>query len=343
MPPTPKIKTFFERPEGTVGLGFIAAGIVAAGFAAYAFLPFIITLLANTITAIALGCVLTAMVALLMNDNFRFVVRSVFQSSMRALTGMWIPIDPIGILKNYLLDMQDRLREVETSIEQLNGQINSLRANIKQRKLDIEDYLSRARVAKKANDTQEAALQASMAAREKDYATSLEDLLMKVSGFERVLSKVKKNLDFLYVDTQHRVQIEEEKYKTTRSAYKAMRGAKRILQGDKAKEVYDQTLEYLAADIGMKLGEMDRFMTVSKDFMNGMDLQNAVLNEKGLELLEAWEKDGSSILDYENNREKVRVDTTGLPKDDLDDGTRTSMEIQAKTTTNNPFSDIFYK
>lgn len=338
----PKIKTFFERPEGTVGLGFIAAMVVAAGFAAYAFLPFIITLLANTITAIALGCVLTAMVAVLMNDNFRFVVRSVFQSSMRALTGLWIPVDPIGILKNYLLDMKDRLGEVEISIEQLNGQIATLKANIKNRKDSIKNLLRLAKAAKKREDPQEAELQASMAARERDYASSLEELLMKVSGFERVLSKVKKNLDFLYVDTQHRVQIEEEKYKTTRSAYKAMRGAKRILQGDKAKEIYDQTLEYLAADIGMKLGEMDRFMTVSKDFMNGMDLQNAVFNDKGLELLEEWEKKGSSILDYEHNREKIRVDVTGLPNDDPDDGTATDPP-QARAQTTSPFSDIFYK
>ena len=55
-------------------------------------------------------------------------------------------------------------------------------------------------------------------------------------------------------------------------------------------------LEAMAEDVGQKVGEMERFMDMSKNFMDGIDLQNGVFEEEGMAMLQKWEKEGVSFL-----------------------------------------------
>ena len=41
---------------------------------------------------------------------------------------------------------------------------------------------------------------------------------------------------------------------------------------------------------------MERFMDVSRNFMESIDLQNGVFEEEGMAMLEKWEKEGVSFL-----------------------------------------------
>jgi hypothetical protein len=55
-------------------------------------------------------------------------------------------------------------------------------------------------------------------------------------------------------------------------------------------------LEAITDDVSQKVGEMERFMEVSENFMQSIDLQNGVFEEEGLRMLEQWEKEGASRL-----------------------------------------------
>ena len=41
---------------------------------------------------------------------------------------------------------------------------------------------------------------------------------------------------------------------------------------------------------------MERFMEVSSNFMDSVDLQNGVFEEEGMKMLEKWETEGVSLL-----------------------------------------------
>ena len=77
-----------------------------------------------------------------------------------------------------------------------------------------------------------------------------------------------------------------------------MKSAMNIISGDKDKRVvFDMALEAIADDVANKVGEMERFMDVSENFMQSVDLQNGIFEEEGLRMLEKWEQEGvSSIL-----------------------------------------------
>lgn len=337
----PKLKNFWERPEGNIGLAtltVLGAGAVAGLYFA---LPFIITLLANTLYAILLGTGLFAVVTALMNDKLRFLASTAFQNSMRWFTSWFVAIDPIGILENCLKQMKVRLRKIEKHIVELSGQIQSLRQTLGAKRKDVEKSLKTAKAAKDRGMKDHAALESNKAARGADFIKKFSTALEKMEAYQNMLSKMKKNLIFLYEDTEDNVKSMKLDYESTAAAYKAMKGVEALIDGDQNKELFDQAMEYAANDIANKLGEIDRIMDTSKNFMTSMDLTNAVFNEEGLELLAHWEKNGSSILDYEKNRgQKFRVDSS-VSSDTM------GLEVQEQTAlesdTNKSFSQLFNK
>jgi hypothetical protein len=60
--------------------------------------------------------------------------------------------------------------------------------------------------------------------------------------------------------------------------------------------VFEQAMDVIAQDISMKVGEMERFMEVSATFMESIDLQNGVFEDKGMKMLEEWGKGNSFLL-----------------------------------------------
>lgn len=337
-----KIKGFPERPEGTTGLIVISAIIAAVGGVVLYNLDAIIKLLQNLIYAGFLAGSILLGVALLLNDNFRWMIRSGFQSSMRALTSIWITIDPIGILKNYLLDMVEKLRKIEGYLEQLQGQITGLGQKITSRKKNVETFMKYALAAKNNGDLDNATLNANKAQREKEWVEEMSETLGQMEQTSAILKHMKRNLNLLYEDTDHRVELLTDRYQAVKAAYKAMRGAKELIEGDRKKAIFEQDCEYIASDIGNKLGEMDRFFEASHSTFSNMDLQNDIFNKEGLALLSSWEKTG--ILSYENSRSlkpgaKVRVE--GDPSTDALE--LAEMQQQAALNGDRPssFSKIF--
>src|SRR5258707_14582581 len=96
------LKSFWQRPEGTVGKVVLVLVVLAAGWGFTPILPFLIAGAANTLQlALLIGAILL-LLFLVTNHRVITVAKLVFQSTMRYLTGLFIELDPIGILKNYI-------------------------------------------------------------------------------------------------------------------------------------------------------------------------------------------------------------------------------------------------
>jgi len=64
-------------------------------------------------------------------------------------------------------------------------------------------------------------------------------------------------------------------------------------------------MENIVDDISNKVGEMERFMEVSSTFIDSIDLQNGVYEQKGLQLLEKMENEGISFLMADNKTKEI--------------------------------------
>ena len=297
---TSKIKSFWEKPEGTGGMVLIGTAAIVGGMAILSHLDQLIKLAENTLYFGFLLGTIGAITALLLNERFRFMCGTAFQSIARLLTSIFIAIDAIGILKNYLVQMRKKMKKIGGYVTSLAAQVGKVERDIAQRKEKVEGaqgYMRTAAAAEKRGDTATANLQATFAAREVEFIKRRTASLKKMQQTLAILEEMEKRLDILYQDTDNQVIMLVDEYQAVKESYRAMKGASELINGDEAKALFDQTCQYVTDQVGMKLGEMDRFMKQAEGSLKTMDLKSDVLNDQGLELLANWKKDG--VLSYE--------------------------------------------
>lgn len=292
-----KPKNFWERPEGITGGLFMAAILLGGGYLLYQALPTLISLAQNTLYLAGLLAALAAVVYVVLDPKMRNLIWYMYKSVMRWFTGMFVQIDPIGILKSYIDDLKDSLGKMNTQISSLKGQMYKLSEMIKQNQRNIQSNLNLAGKAKETGKDALMVLQARKAGRLQDSNVKLEDLYKRMEVLYRVLTKMYENSEIMLEDLSDQVVVKEQEYKAIKASHSAIRSAQAILSGNSDKKyMYDMALEAMAEDVGQKVGEMERFMDMSKNFMDGIDLQNGVFEEEGLAMLEKWEKEGVSVL-----------------------------------------------
>jgi hypothetical protein len=292
-----KQKPFWSRPEGVTGALALAAMIFGGGFLAAKFITSILAFLSTTGGAFVGLMVLGTIIFLALDGKSRALISYVYKSSMRWLTSLFVTIDPIGILKNYVQDLKTNLAKMNRQIGQLRGQMHKLQEIIINNKKEIDTNLSMASEASQTNKQAQMLLKSRKAGRLQESNLKLEDLYKKMEILYRVLTKMYENSEILTEDVTDQVMVKEQERKAIMASNSAMKSAMSVIKGDPDKKaMFDAALESIADDVANKVGEMERFMEVSKGFMQSIDLQNGIFEEEGLKMLEKWENESVSLL-----------------------------------------------
>ncbi len=292
-----KPKSFWQRPEGVTGMIFLAALLIGGGFLLYTGLPIILELAKNTLYLALMLVALGAIVYMVLDPKMRNLVSYMYKSVMRWVTGLFVQIDPIGILKSYVEDLKDNLRKMNKQISQLRGQMHKLQEVIHNNKKEIQSNLSLASKAKETNKQAIMILKSRKAGRLKESNLRLEDLYRKMEVLYRVLTKMYENSQILMEDIKDQVEVKEQERKAIHASNNAMKSAMSVISGDPDKRaMFDMAMEAITEDVSQKVGEMERFMEMSANFMQSVDLQNGIFEEEGLKMLEKWEQEGVSLI-----------------------------------------------
>jgi predicted nucleic acid-binding Zn-ribbon protein len=293
--PQMKPKSFWKKPEGITGLLFLAAIIGGVGFLAFA-LPWA-TILANTAYMVATIAALGVLIYMVLDPKMRNLVFYGYKSIMRVVTGAFVQIDPIGILKTYVEELQNNLRKMNKQISQLRAQMHKLKELIVKNEREIKNNLQIAGKAKETNKRNVMILKSRRAGRLKDSNMRLEELYKKMEVLYRVLTKMYENSQILAEDIKDQVMVKEQERKAIHASHGAMTSAMSVINGDPdQRAMFDMAMDNITEDVANKVGEMERFMEMSANFMDSVDLQNGVFEEEGMQMLEQWEKESTSLL-----------------------------------------------
>ncbi|MEO1516593.1 MAG: hypothetical protein AAFV95_16320 [Bacteroidota bacterium] len=313
MESTPK--SFWKKPEGITGAIVMGGLLIGGGALVYSNMAAILALANNVVALSAMLLALAAIVYMVLDPKMRNLVWYMYKSVMRWVTGLFVQIDPIGILKSYVDDLKDNLRKMNRQISQLRGQMHKLREIIHNNQRSIESNLNLASKAKAKNKQNIVILKSRKAGRLKESNMRLGDLYKKMEVLYRVLTKMYENSEILMEDIKDQVEVKEQERKAIHASHGAMKSAMNIIAGNKDKRaMFDMALEAVADDVSQKVGEIENFMSMSANFMESIDLQNGVFEEEGLKMLEKWENEGvslilgaekGSLLDQANNDEDV--------------------------------------
>lgn len=311
-----KPKSFWERPEGTTGMIVIALAAGTLFFAGNAILNMFTTAVAivgQAITLTVLGAILFGIIMILSNSKFQTLVSYGFKSIMRKITGAFVEIDPIGIMKSYIQDLTGKRETMADSIARLRGEIKKCEAQVNSNDSDYEREMMKAKVAKDQEKTSAFTVASRQAGRlEALNKKSLRPLLAQMQAHLRALMKYYEVTGTVIDDLSNEVKAQQMQREMIQSSYSAMSTAKKILNGGTdQRELFDQAMEYVVNDYGMKMGEIENFMENSKGFIEGIDLENGVYEAEALAKLTAWERDAESILLGNSKTAMLEQSTTG--------------------------------
>jgi hypothetical protein len=297
-PVNPTGKPWYQRPESiTQGLILIGLGGLALwGWGSVS--HFIEQMLVDTVHIVGLAILLVAIGWVLTSSRTHLIFRLI----SRKLTSIVYELDPIGVLKDNLLQMR-KLREVfGQQIASVSGANQILRDNIAKNKAEAERGMRDALEAKRRLDaakTQDEQLRmqlqirksANMAGRRNQTNVGYEDLLKKSSALYDFLNRLSVNLDFTIEDTADTVKQEEIKRKTINMAYGAFSTAMKIISGNAdQRDLINEDLEYLAQQNSMKLGVMENYQKAAQNFMDSMDIENGAVGTAAMAELEKYEQ-----------------------------------------------------
>ena len=296
-----KQKSFWQRPEGFTGMLFMAAIVGGIGFLLYTYGGALASLIQTTIGLTVALVALGALLYVVFDPKMRNLVWYMYKSVMRWITGIFVKIDPIGILKSYVDELQDNIVKMRKQIGGLRGQMRKLSTLMETNKEDINNNLKLAQAARDKGNNQQMMLSSRKAARLKDTNEKYQKLYNKMEVLYRILEKMHKNSEILLEDTKDQVKMKEQERKAIRTSHSAMKSAMSVISGNPdQRAMFEMAMEEIADDVANKVGEMERFMEMSSKVMDSVDLQNGIFEEDGLKMLEEWEKNSTLMLTGED-------------------------------------------
>ena len=290
-------KSFWRRPEGVTGLIFLVALLAGLGFILSTFWAVVGPFLTSTAGLVVAGVFLLAVVFAIADPRTRTLFGYLYKSAMRKVTGLFVNIDPIGILKSYVEELERNLQEMRKQIGKIRGQMRHLTTLMETNEAEVKKQLKLASLAKETGKNQQMILSSRRAARLRESNEKYQVLLTKMEVLNRVLNRMHQNSEVLLEDTRDQIDLRIQERKAIRASHGAMQSAMSVINGDPdQRAMFDQAMEAMAQDVANKVGEMERMMELSNDFMASVDLQNGVFADEGLRMLEEWEKKSELLL-----------------------------------------------
>ena len=217
-------------------------------------------------------------------------------------------------------------------IGKIRGQMRHLSTLIETNQTEVQKQLKLAALAKEKGKKQQMILSSRRAARLRESNEKYQVLLTKMEVLNRVLNRMHQNSEVLLEDTRDQVDLRIQERKAIRASHGAMTSAMSVINGSPdQRAMFDQAMEAITEDVATKVGEMERMMELSNDFMASVDLQNGVFADEGLRMLEEWEKKSELLLS--EGHLQFDLDDKGSTREDalnLDDLPRKQADPQAR-------------
>jgi hypothetical protein len=281
-----------------VGLALSVVALSALGYGVFTLLPLLIAFVSNVLYLVVLSLALGALGYLVLDVRFRALLSYAYRAFWRAVVGVVIELDPIGIMKGHIAELGVKLGSMREQLAGLRGQIHHIERVIRENAAQRDGAMALARTARGQPEHAAAGrLQARHAVKLDESNDNLAAMRTQMEGLFRVLKKLYEASEMVLADMQSTVDIKTRERESMKAAYSAYRSAFAILQGEsEGREIYDRALEFLNEDYARKLGEIELFMDFSDGMIKGADLQRLSYDARAAEKLEAWEQRLSSGL-----------------------------------------------
>lgn len=222
-----------------------------------------------------------------------------YRLAVRGLLGFFITLDPIGIMKNHLEDVNKTIDLFSERIGELRGAIDKAKEDQATFQREYDDAMAMVGAAHRSDPTDPVIqTQSNIANRRTKSIEDLGKLIVLMETVLRVLERYFNKSKAFRDDLSDTIDFEGRRRTAMKSAASAFTAARSILAGNTiGAEFYDAALEATQRQVAEMVGEMKQWVWESQDMIRTFELQEAAAVEKALQRLEQQEQ-GSKVLEY---------------------------------------------
>ncbi len=285
----------------------------AAAVAAFYLAPSWVRWLDDTANLVLFCMVVTGLVFLGMDVRSRRLLALGWRQMTTGLASLFTERDPIAQLREHVEALRGHHRNLVRQLNEFRGHMHLLLERIVLNEREIDALLS-TMPREAAQDETLRLLQARKVGRLRESNERLRGSYQQLQALNRQLQRMRDRSELMVEDTADLAAHREKEYQAIKASSSAMRSARNILPGDRdTRERFDQSLRSLSDEVGRQLGELDRFLSLSSDFMQTMDLREGVYSSQGLALLQEWEENLTRVTKAGQGGRRTDPAPDGLP------------------------------
>jgi hypothetical protein len=284
-------RTFWQKPEGKVGAGIMAALGVALAWGFVKALPMLIQIAQNTLyLAFLVGMIALLYCMVFVWDRPRTLLFYMLQMISRWLTSNFVEMDPVAILKAFVGQMEKRREVIQDRLARIVGVRRMVEAKVAKSEKERQDALRLAKAAQATHDEDGLNAHAEIAARRARDIEEYRSMLQQMQNIEKLLQRVMRRADYHIQTARDEANQLADKHTITGAVASATAAAQGIFGDSDLAEVRDMAADRIREDYEARLGELQTLIDLT-DFDHAVDLNQMAFRQEGLtQLLEAEKK-----------------------------------------------------
>lgn len=284
-------RTFWQKPEGKVGAGIMAALGVALAVGFVKALPMLIQIAQNTLyLAFLIGMLVLLYCMVFVWDRPRTLLFYMLQMVSRWVTSNFVEMDPVAILKAFVSQMEKRREVIQDRLARIVGVRRMVEAKVAKSEKERQDALRLAKAAQATHDEDGLNAHAEIAARRARDIEEYRSMLGQMQNIEKLLQRVMRRADYHIQTARDEANQLADKHTITGAVASATAAAQGIFGDSDLAEVRDMAAERIRDDYEKRLGELQTLIDLT-DFDHAVDLNQMAFRQEGLaQLVEAEKK-----------------------------------------------------
>jgi len=315
-------------------------------------LPFLIRVTENTIHLLIAVGILGAIIFVITDPKVRTLAKAAYMKAISSLTRAFIKHDPIGVMRVYIQQLKGRQQEMDENADQVAAEKGKLDRIINDQFEEMKKEAAMSKKASSLGEEGEARVHKNQAGRLKSSNDKLKKMSNRMFKLQTFLKKLSKNTSLMIKDRENSLRTKELEYNTLKAGHKALSNATEIFNGKGSqKEMYEEALKFLQEDMGAKMGQMDRYLEQSQEFILNMDIESAIFDDEGAQVLDSMMDQDFNYLFEDPEDDFRRIAQGKASAEDLLNNSSAEPELvkttrsastsnkKAKSTNSNPYSD----
>lgn len=279
-------KSFLQKPENWMGLligGGLAAGAV---YGLMAILPILITLASNVILLGAMVAFIIATLAFVVEQ--RTMITYMWRGLMRKITGFFVELDPIGIMKTYIERLGKHVYNLEEQIKKLRIQIRAVEEKINKSTSKYNYAMKIAEEAQRQGNESEFEVRTTEAGLHQQSINNLTKTRDEAQLILDILDDVKLKCSNKIRTMSSEVEVLSEEREINRAMSNAISSARSILAGNPDERAqYEIGLEKCTEQYARDIGDFEDFLHNTQSFIDSANLESGVFKADALKKIEA--------------------------------------------------------